>query len=278
MRRSHEVLSVCLSLLVASPVLAQPGGERGGPPAWGGAFDPSRIFESMDVNRDGIVTRDEQRGRRDQERFDDYVRRAGVSDGRLTRELFLQAFQQRMNERMSGRAFVNFGNSTNPQDLFRNYDRNSDGRLDTLEIQRTMPRTQVERFDANRDNAIDREEFAQFVQLAAPGNSPAGPSAAGSPESKPDAEKPPEVRPHYRAGKLPPNIQDWFKELDRDHDGQVGLYEWKGRPAEEFAQLDRDGDGFITIAEAEHAAAKPPAKPDNGANAHQVRFAPRDGE
>ncbi len=259
------VCSTFCVLLTASVASAQPAGERGGPPSWMGGFDPSRIFESMDRNRDGVVTRDELTGRRDQERFDDYVRRAGVTDGRLTNELFLKAFQQRMNdaqqrmsERMGGRTFTAFGN---PQDLFRNYDRDRNGRLDREEIERTQRlRLEVDRWDGNRDGAIDPDEFDTFMRgLGLPVSANGAGSSDGS-AAKPEPEKPTE-RVHYRAGKLPPNLPEWFTQLDRDEDGQVGLYEWKDRPAQEYFQFDRNGDGFITIEEAEHAAAKPTPQP-----------------
>jgi hypothetical protein len=46
-------------------------------------------------------------------------------------------------------------------------------------------------------------------------------------------------------------LPDWFTKLDRDGDGQVGLYEWpKDRPLQQFLDMDRNGDGFITIEEA----------------------------
>src|SRR5262249_50740168 len=63
----------------------------------------------------------------------------------------------------------------------------------------------------------------------------------------------------YRAGKLPDNLPAWFKELDRDQDGQVALYEWKAadRSVEDFVALDRNGDGFITFQEAIHSTIQP---------------------
>jgi hypothetical protein len=46
----------------------------------------------------------------------------------------------------------------------------------------------------------------------------------------------------------PVQLPPWFKELDTDRDGQVGLDEWRaaGRPVEEFSQYDLNGDGLIT--------------------------------
>lgn len=58
----------------------------------------------------------------------------------------------------------------------------------------------------------------------------------------------------YHAGNLPPGIPEWFAQLDTDHDGQVGLYEWKvsARPITEFYGMDRNGDGLLTIRELMH--------------------------
>ena len=55
----------------------------------------------------------------------------------------------------------------------------------------------------------------------------------------------------YRVGKLPSGLPDWFAKLDLDHDGQIGLYEWKssGRSLDEFEAIDRNNDGFLTVEE-----------------------------
>jgi hypothetical protein len=50
---------------------------------------------------------------------------------------------------------------------------------------------------------------------------------------------------------LPKELPPWFKQLDTNHDAQIGLYEWKvsGRPLSEFQAMDRNNDGFLTVEE-----------------------------
>jgi hypothetical protein len=55
----------------------------------------------------------------------------------------------------------------------------------------------------------------------------------------------------YRAGRWPKEAQELFSRLDTDHDGQIGLYEWRysGQPLQDFFKMDRNGDGFLTVEE-----------------------------
>jgi hypothetical protein len=52
----------------------------------------------------------------------------------------------------------------------------------------------------------------------------------------------------YRPGNLPRDLPPWFAQLDRDEDGQVGLYEWleTGRSADDFLKMDANADGLLT--------------------------------
>src|SRR5207244_11367489 len=74
------------------------------------------------------------------------------------------------------------------------------------------------------------------------------PDIGSTPTPEEDEVKKPVV---YHAGNLPKDIPDWFKQIDSDGDGQIGLYEWKvsGRSLEEFRKIDRNNDGFLTIDE-----------------------------
>jgi len=50
---------------------------------------------------------------------------------------------------------------------------------------------------------------------------------------------------------MPKELPGWFADLDKDKDGQVGLYEWKkaDKDMKEFTAMDLNGDGFITAEE-----------------------------
>src|SRR5262249_14533478 len=75
------------------------------------------------------------------------------------------------------------------------------------------------------------------------------PGLPTAPIKLPEEEEPKRVV--YRAGKLPKELPPWFQQIDKDGDGQIGLYEWKnsGRPLDEFFKIDRNGDGFLTVEE-----------------------------
>jgi hypothetical protein len=82
----------------------------------------------------------------------------------------------------------------------------------------------------------------------------------------------------YRSNNLPQEL-DWFQQLDTDHDGQVGLYEWRagGRPISEFDKRDLNGDGFLTPEEVLKYEAKlnPSLRTDSQASLAQANTGPR---
>ncbi len=243
-----------------------------------GGFNPEQGFQNWDTNKDGVVTRDEIRTTWDRDRFEDYLRRAGSTDGRLTKDGYLKAFQERMNERAGFRGGFGGGapggrprfDPAQFEAMFKNFDRNGDGKIDKDEIQRTATlKNEVATWDTTKDGAIDLAEWKVYLDsankgLTSPGGAappPVGPTPAPNgttppattptdPMAEPKKETPaaPTV---FRAGQLPSEgLPSWFKDLDKDNDGQVALHEWPAdRPMKEFEDADRNGDGLVTIAE-----------------------------
>lgn len=142
--------------------------------------------------------------------------------------------------------------------VFKHLDANRDGGLTKEEC---SPGLQ-ERFDtadADKDGKVSPTEYKEYltarvgyeVQFPPP---PAEKGKGDRPkeEAKPPAE-PEEPKPVvYRDHKdLPKELPGWFRELDKDMDVQVGLYEWvtaKRLPAE-FTAMDLNGDGLLEVAE-----------------------------
>lgn len=137
--------------------------------------------------------------------------------------------------------------------LFARFDQNGDGVLAPDEMPDALL-SEWRRFDRNRDGVIDFNEYGAYYQAhlgwvsekVASGEIPlklpkgmSGPTPATDPAGQPVALRP---------DKLPTGLPAWFEQLDTDHDGQIGLYEWRaaGRPTAEFVAMDLDGDGLLT--------------------------------
>jgi hypothetical protein len=106
----------------------------------------------------------------------------------------------------------------------------------------------------------------------------------------PPREKPGDPEPASAPARRPggnADLPQWFRELDTDGDGQVGLYEWRlgaGRLASEFSLLDPDGDGLLTPdelrrflqmhPESPYAAATLPPPAGGGQPWHPARRSP----
>jgi hypothetical protein len=142
--------------------------------------------------------------------------------------------------------------------LFERLDTDKDGKLSLQEMEsaRNTGMSNIydvrERYDADKDGKIDLKEFtAYFMDRMRRGGGGPGGAIEAEGEKQQEEEKRPVV---YRVGNLPKELltqAPWFEELDKDKDGQVGLYEWKsaGRPIKDFLAMDANGDGFLTAEE-----------------------------
>jgi Ca2+-binding EF-hand superfamily protein len=174
---------------------------------------------------------------------------------------------------------------------FRQLDRDGDGYLNSDEMTENLT-AEKDRWDVNRDGWIDLAEWREYVRALIAQqrrsatdkgdrtrDSGRGPRNRGSPgrgearlplrgdvlsRLRPDRHK---TSPATHDRKLPSNLPAWFKDYDRDGDGQIALYEWKDkkRTVKGFLEYDLNEDGFITLAElirsghfAENTGKRPP--------------------
>jgi Ca2+-binding EF-hand superfamily protein len=249
--------------------------------------DPGERFSQLTGGQD-VWVRTQITDQRLQGFFDMVARSVNVTNGRLTRDQFIQGMQQFQK---SGFRRGNFqggpgGPGGAPQGaagagrrgprrprgnpdafveiLFRRFDKNGDGVLNYDEMPEDL-RTERDKWDENKDGLIDLNEFKKFfrarsdqirAELAANAGiqtTPGGDDGAlpGLPTTPARVEEEVQKRVVYRAGRLPEELPPWFAQYDTDGDGQIGLYEWKKtrRPLSEFLAMDRNGDGFLTVEE-----------------------------
>lgn len=257
-------------LLLAIPVIAQPpGGDFGG--RGGGAMkmfmsaNPDDIFNQFSKGKD--VIRRADLDPMAQMFFDRATRQMNITNGEISRSQFKDAFGQFQSRAQSG-GFGGFGGGGGPpsgemqdrfaEQRFRSYDKNNDGLLSSDEMPDAL-KNERDKWDTNKDGFIDLNEFKGYFKSRFEQRGDRPDSPAGSPEQPNNINNLPAqdqgfdiARPVvYRAGRLPTGLPDWFKQLDTDNDGQVGLYEWVkgGKAVSEFRDMDYNDDGFITAEE-----------------------------
>ncbi len=265
------------------------GSGQGGAMGGRGGFDPGMMFDRMSGGKPTIDVNtysspfDPAGG----QKMRDFMTKKGNSSGQMTKELFTEYLNEQMAARrmgggggagggfngggpgggppggfpggrpgMPGMGGPGFAQAAvNPEeaarDPFKHLDKNIDGVLQEDE-QPAYLKAERDKFDKNKNGMIEFEEYIEFfkVKSMAMENQEQGPGGIFGPSANEDElEKRPTI---FRAGKLPKDMPSWFETLDKDKDGQVGLYEWKtdsNKTSDEFRALDFNGDGFITIDE-----------------------------
>jgi Ca2+-binding EF-hand superfamily protein len=190
------------------------------PPGQAGQADPAAIFERLDRNKDGFLTKDELPERL-RDRFDEIDTN---KDGKISKEEFVKA-----RGRTSPPAPPLPG-SPPPDLLFRLLDTDGDGRLSAEELRNAIKL--LEKLDKNKDGYIDRFELEQAM-----GGRPTPP--AGPPAERPEVNR---------------LVERAFEEMDRNKDGKISKDEARGPIAENFDRIDTNKDGFIDREELRQAA------------------------
>jgi hypothetical protein len=175
--------------------------------------------------------------------FDRMAERLNVSNGRMTRAQFHQYARKYLAEGSSPPWDSADDQTRSAADkTFDQLDLNHDGVLSGAEQSPALRATRG-KWDADHDGTVSRTEYrAYFAGRIRETLADRTNGDATSDRTRPIV---------YRAGRLPPDLPDWFARLDTDGDGQVALYEWResGWPIEDFQKLDRNDDGFLTADE-----------------------------
>jgi EF hand len=145
--------------------------------------------------------------------------------------------------------------------IFNGMDKNKSGALEESEQTESL-RAVAEQFDANRNGALEYEEYREYFGARLGGYRENPTSLAAGP---PEPRAAPKGEPSGESKSEPAiPLPKWYRELDEDRDGQVGLYEWRSagqRPLGEFATIDRDGDGLLTPYELQQLSKSEPQSP-----------------
>jgi Ca2+-binding EF-hand superfamily protein len=218
-----------------------PGIDAGsGPPR--PQLDPKRVFQNLDKNKDGKLTRDEAQGRprilalfdrlgKDELTVDDLT--AAFSGGGGKKAAKKAQKKAAATEKMAD-------SEESPRGLpafLRMLDTDHDGRLSREELSKAVEL--FDRFDRNHDGFLDQKELMEM------------PSVASSDE--------PTITPSQGFGRLrrrqaaqaDRNVTQLLQRADADGDGKLSMEEAPPFLKKQFAKIDTNGDGFLDKSELE---------------------------
>jgi Ca2+-binding EF-hand superfamily protein len=256
-------------------------GGGGGPPTdfifamLAGKDKDGKINEVIDVTKVEAPPFSPEPTEKLREKLSSFMRSKGISGSTLNKEQFATYFNEVARPEME---------KSQAKQMFDFSDTNKDGKITRDELDASSRRwgrpspllERFDEFDKNKDGGIDLEEYTAYMaerrnawQREREGKreepkkeTTSSSSTGGSTDNSgyrtaplvstappPGIDERPLV---FRYGKLPTrDLPSWFVDLDKDKDGQVGLYEWRagGKLTSEFRKYDINGDGFITAEE-----------------------------
>jgi hypothetical protein len=298
------LVGLCAILLSAPMAMTQPG--PGGPPpgGFGGRgfgrggggrgggrggfnFDPGAMFDRFAQGKNVLKRTDLDE--RQQRWFDRVAQAAGVTNGELTRDQWIQGSQNQMRNwggrggGQQGGGGGGFDPAAAAERRFKQLDKNGDGFLSFDEMSDDL-KAEKDKWDTDHNGMIDLNEYKAFFAArvqqmrtengggnagagGGPGGNNQGAGGNATPQETPAGPKEDPKPVVYHADNLPKELPPWFAQLDTDRDGQIGLYEWRaaGRPIQDFLSMDKNNDGFLTVEEVlAYVAEHPEAGQGNG--------------
>jgi len=233
--------AVVMGLALSLPALAQDDGRpRRGPaakcPKAGGPRQgqpgPAQIFQRLDKNGDGKLTKDELPPRM-AERFS---KADADGDGAITREE-LKAAAAKMREHVAGPR----RELPSPEAIIKRLDKNGDGKLEKSELPERFA-DHLGKADADGDGVITLEELKtareKLIERMRKGR----------------GQQPGPGGPGFDPAAI-------FKRLDQDGDGKISGKEMPERMKQHLDTLDKNKDGAVTLEELKARFENRPTKP-----------------
>lgn len=123
---------------------------------------------------------------------------------------------------------------------FRELDRDNSGSLSEEEVKRADERIQNRMKDAGLTlrPGLKQSDFAKFAEKV-------DEARQRERESRGDGDRGSSSKPVVKV-RVTVDLPATYTAVDKDGDGQIGLYEWERAKFAEFRALDRNGDGFLS--------------------------------